>query len=106
MTELMKVTLNDIGALFARVAKLEAMFASLAGEAVPAKAPVPEATAPEKTATDPAASEDELRKVVARVASQDTEKARAILARFGAGRVSDVAPEDKPALLKAFKEAL
>lgn len=105
MTEIMKVTLSDLGALFARVEKLEAMLASIGGGVSPAETP---ATAPETptVAVDVDAVMNELRVVVPALSSKDMPQAKAILARFGAQRVKDVKTEDLPALLKAFKEAL
>lgn len=134
MTELMKkVTLSDIGVLFARVEKLEAVIASLNGAhtngaPVPAapESAAPESAAPvdapakpkarasktkvaapaEKPAVDVDAIMNELRVVVPALSSKDMPQAKAILARFDAQRVKDVKTEDLPALLKAFKEAL
>lgn len=129
MTELMKkVTLSDIGVLFARVEKLEAVIASLNGahtngapvpaapeSAAPVDAPAkPKARASktkvaapaEKPAVDVDAIMNELRVVVPALSSKDMPQAKAILACFGAQRVKDVKTEDLPALLKAFKEAL
>nr|DAR44018.1 MAG TPA: hypothetical protein [Caudoviricetes sp.] len=129
MTELMKkVTLSDIGVLFARVEKLEAVIASLNGahtngapvpaapeSAAPVDAPAkPKARASktkvaapaEKPAVDVDAIMNELRVVVPALSSKDMPQAKAILARFDAQRVKDVKTEDLPALLKAFKEAL
>lgn len=129
MTELMKkVTLSDIGVLFARVEKLEAVIASLNGahtngapvpaapeSAAPVDAPAkPKARASktkvaapaEKPAVDVDAVMNELRVVVPALSSKDMPQAKAILARFDAQRVKDVKTEDLPALLKAFKEAL
>ena len=129
MTELMKkVTLSDIGVLFARVEKLEAVIASLNGahtngapvpaapeSAAPVDAPAkPKARASktkvaapaEKPAVDVDAIMNELRVVVPALSSKDMPQAKAILARFAAQRVKDVKNEDLPALLKAFKEAL
>lgn len=129
MTELMKkVTLSDIGVLFARVEKLEAVIASLNGahtngapvpaapeSAAPVDAPAkPKARASktkvaapaEKPAVDVDAIMNELRVVVPALSSKDMPQAKAILARFGAQRVKDVKTEDLPDLLKAFKEAL
>ena len=106
MTELMKkVTLSDLGALFARVEKLEAMLASIGGGVSPAETPAPP---PEKptVAVDVDAIMNELRVVVPALSSKDMPQAKAILARFDAQRVKDVKTEDLPALLKAFKEAL
>lgn len=106
MTELMKkVTLSDIGVLFARVEKLEAMLASIGGGVSPAETPAP---TPEKptVAVDVDAIMNELRVVVPALSSKDMPQAKAILARFDAQRVKDVKTEDLPALLKAFKEAL
>lgn len=105
MTELMKVTLSDLGALFARVEKLEAMLASIGGGVSPAETPAP---TPEKptVAVDVDAIMNELRVVVPALSSKDMPQAKAILARFDAQRVKDVKTEDLPALLKAFKEAL
>lgn len=129
MTELMKkVTLSDIGVLFARVEKLEAVIASLNG-AHTNGAPVPAAPEPaapvdapakpkarasktkvaapaEKPAVDVDAIMNELRVVVPALSSKDMPQAKAILACFGAQRVKDVKTEDLPDLLKAFKEAL
>lgn len=128
MTEIMKVTLSDLGALFARVEKLEAVIASLNG-AHTNGAPVPaapESVAPvdtpakpkarasktkaaapaEKPAVDVDAIMNELRVVVPALSSKDKPRAKAILERFGAQRVKDVKTEDLPDLLKAFKEAL
>lgn len=128
MTEIMKVTLSDIGVLFARVEKLEAVIASLNGahtngapdpaapeSAAPVDAPAkPKARASktkvaapaEKPAVDVDAIMNELRVVVPALSSKDMPQAKAILARFDAQRVKDVKTEDLPALLKAFKEAL
>lgn len=128
MTELMKVTLSDIGALIARVEKLEAVIASLNGahtngapvpaapeSAAPVDAPAkPKARASktkvaapaEKPAVDVDAIMNELRVVVPALSSKDMPQAKAILACFGAQRVKDVKTEDLPDLLKAFKEAL
>lgn len=128
MTELTSVTLNDIGALFARVEKLEAVIASLNGastngapvpatpeSAVPVDAPAkPKARATKAKAAAPAekpiidvdAIMNELRVVVPALSSKDMPQAKAILARFDAKRVKDVKTEDLPDLLKAFKEAL
>ncbi len=129
MTELMKkVTLSDIGVLFARVEKLEAVIASLNGahtngapvpaapeSAAPVDAPAkPKARASktkvaapaEKPAVDVDAIMNELRVVVPALSSKDMPQAKAILACFGAQRVKDVKTEDLPDLLKAFKEAL
>lgn len=128
MTELMKVTLSDIGVLFARVEKLEAVIASLNGahtngapvpaapeSAAPVDAPAkPKARASktkvaapaEKPAVDVDAIMNELRVVVPALSSKDMPQAKAILARFDAQRVKDVKTEDLPDLLKAFKEAL
>ena len=129
MTELMKkVTLSDIGVLFARVEKLEAVIASLNGahtngapvpaapeSAAPVDAPAkPKARASktkvaapaEKPAVDVDAIMNELRVVVPALSSKDMPQAKAILARFDAQRVKDVKTEDLRALLKAFKEAL
>lgn len=128
MTELMKVTLSDIGALIARVEKLEAVIASLNGahtngapvpaapeSAAPVDAPAkPKARASktkvaapaEKPAVDVDAIMHELRVVVPALSSKDMPQAKAILACFGAQRVKDVKTEDLPDLLKAFKEAL
>lgn len=129
MTELMKkVTLSDIGVLFARVEKLEAVIASLNGahtngapvpaapeSAAPVDAPAkPKARASktkvaapaEKPAVDVDAIMNELRVVVPALSSKDMPQARAILACFGAQHVKDVKTEDLPDLLKAFKEAL
>lgn len=105
MTELMKVTLSDLGALFARVEKLEAMLASIGGGVSPAEtlAPTPEKPT---VAVDVDAIMNELRVVVPALSSKDMPQAKAILARFDAQRVKDVKTEDLPALLKAFKEAL
>lgn len=105
MTELMKVTLSDLGALFARVEKLEAMLASIGGGVSPAETPAP---TPEKptVAVDVDAIMNELRVVVPALSSKGMPQAKAILARFDAQRVKDVKTEDLPALLKAFKEAL
>lgn len=106
MTELMKkVTLSDIGVLFARVEKLEAMLASIGGGVSPAETP---AMTPEKptVAVDVDAVMNELRVVVPALSSKDKPQAKAILACFGAQRVKDVKTEDLPDLLKAFKEAL
>lgn len=106
MTELMKkVTLSDIGVLFARVEKLEAMLASIGGGVPQAETP---ATTPEKptVAVDVDAIMNELRVVVPALSSKDMPQAKAILARFDAQRVKDVKTEDLPDLLKAFKEAL
>lgn len=104
MTELMKkVTLSDIGVLFARVEKLEAMLASIGGGVSPAETP---AMTPEKPTVDVDAIMNELRVVVPALSSEDKPQAKAILACFGAQRVKDVKTEDLPDLLKAFKEAL
>ena len=129
MTELMKkVTLSDIGVLFARVEKLEAVIASLNGahtngapvpaapeSAAPVDAPAKpkarasktKAAAPaEKPAVDVGAIMNGLRVVVPALSSKDKPQARAILERFGAQHVKDVKTEDLPDLLKAFEEAL
>lgn len=128
MTELMKVTLSDLGALIARVEKLEAVIASLNGahtngapvpaapeSAAPVDAPAkPKARASktkvaapaEKPAVDVDAIMNELRVVVPALSSKDMPQAKAILARFDAQHVKDVKTEDLPDLLKAFKEAL
>ena len=128
MTEIMKVTLSDLGALIARVEKLEAVIASLNGahtngapvpaapeSAAPVDAPAkPKARASktkvaapaEKPAVDVDAIMNELRVVVPALSSKDKPQAEAILARFDAQHVKDVKTEDLPDLLKAFKEAL
>ena len=128
MTEIMKVTLNDIGALFARVEKIEAVIASLNGahtngapvpaapeSAAPvdtpakpkARASKTKAAAPaEKPAVDVDAIMNGLRVAVSALSSEDKPQARAILERFGAQHVKDVKTEDLPDLLKAFEEAL
>lgn len=123
MTELTNVTLSDIGALFARVEKLEAVIASLNGAstngapvpAAPAEPPAkPKARATKAKAAAPAEKPEidvdaimtELRLVVPELSSKDKSQAVAILARFNAKHVKDVKTEDLPDLLKAFKEAL
>ncbi len=128
MTELMKVTLSDLGALIARVEKLEAVIASLNGahtngapvpaapeSAAPVDAPAKpkarasktKAAAPaEKPAVDVDAIMNGLRVAVPALSSEDKPQARAILERFGAQHVKDVKTEDLPDLLKAFEEAL